>query len=424
MWRTGKAVGAVCAISFLASVGIPALAAASDKGRFTPGEVVVRLAGEELPIELRLPDGVGVLEAAAALRSNRGVAYAVPNYFVTPAGWVPNDPGLAGQAGGWRELQWNFRGEAGVRASRAWSNLIAAGQPGGAGATVAIVDTGVAYRDWGKFRKSPDFATSQFTAAKYDFAHDDPYPLDKAAHGTPVAGVVAERTNNSRYLTGLAYGAKLMPIRSIDGEGGEASDVAKGIRYAADRGADVINLSLQLDAGVEAEDIPEVTEAIDHAHGRGVVLVAAAGNQATGQVAYPGRAEHVIAVGAVSIDSCLTSYSNWGVGLDLVAPGGGPNAAAALDGNCSGKPNKGTKIYQVTFDPPRYGYLGIGGNIGTSMSSPHVAAAAAMVIASGVLGPNPTPEAVEQRLESTARNLGTGLLYGAGLLDVAAATTP
>lgn len=414
----------ICAVALIACAAIPAIASASKKGEFAPGEVVVRLAGQELPIELRLPDGVGVLDAAAALRSNPGVAYAVPNYIATPAGWVPNDPGKAGYAGGWRELQWHFRGEAGVRASKAWENLIAAGRPGAAGTTVAIVDTGVAYRDWGKFRKSPDFSTSQFTSAKYDFANDDPYPLDKAAHGTPIAGVVAERTNNSKYLTGLAYGAKLMPIRSVDGEGGEASDVAKGIRYAADHGADVINLSVQLDTGVEAEDIPEVTEAINHAHQLGVVIVAAAGNSRTGQVAYPGRAQHVIAVGAVSVDRCLTEYSNWGLGLDLVAPGGGKNASAAVDSNCSGKPNKGTKIYQVTFEPPHYGALGIGGRMGTSMASPHVAAAAALVIASGVLGPNPTPEAVEQRLKNTAQGLGNGLLYGAGLLDAAAATTP
>jgi serine protease len=135
----------------------------------------------------------------------------------------------------------------------------------------------------------------------------------------------------------------------------------------------------------------------------------------------------VISVGATTEHGCLAAYSNDGTGLTLVAPGGGPDADLVGDPNC--RPEEpGRDIYQVTFtgsSPRRFGIPS--GYEGTSMATPHVSAAAALVIASGVLGRHPTPAQVTARLRATARKLGGGgdeRLYGAGLLDAAAATAP
>jgi serine protease len=153
--------------------------------------------------------------------------------------------------------------------------------------------------------------------------------------------------------------------------------------------------------------------------------VAAAGNAATTTLAYPARARTVISVGATTDHLCLAEYSNDGPGLDLVAPGGGPDMIGGDDASCSDLSGGGRDIYQMTFagSPRRFGLPG--GYRGTSMATPHVAATAALVIASGVLGPHPSPRAVEARLKATARDLGppgVDSMYGAGLVDAAAAT--
>jgi serine protease len=200
------------------------------------------------------------------------------------------------------------------------------------------------------------------------------------------------------------------------------------VRYAVNHGARVINLSLEFSSNVTASDIPELIEALRYARRRGVLVVAAAGNEAHTAIAYPARAPNVIAVGATTEHGCLADYSNDGSGLTLTAPGGGADASLPGDPNCHPELPAGRGIYQVTFDgssPRRFGLPA--GYEGTSMAAPHVAAAAALVIASGVLGPHPTPAQIIVRLRATARKLGGGgdeRLYGAGLLDAAAATAP
>ena len=164
-----------------------------------------------------------------------------------PRSGFPNDPGTAHVAQGWQKMQWNFLPGAGVNAPEAWANLFADHRPGGQGVVVAIVDTGIAYRDWRQFRKSPDFTGTRFVDP-YDFVANNRYPLDREGHGTFVAGTVAEATNNGFGLTGLAYGASIMPVRVLDENGwGDAATISKGIRYAATHGAQVINLSLEFD---------------------------------------------------------------------------------------------------------------------------------------------------------------------------------
>jgi serine protease len=409
----------------------------------TAAKAVVREMGVRAPATpapspseqvLRLRRGVSVGKALSKLRHQAGVAYAVPNYVAHQAGlWYPNDPGRAHVPRGWTRVQWNFLPGAGVNAPEAWANLIADHRPGGRGVTIAVLDTGVAYRDWHQFTKSPDFTSTRFVKP-YDFVAKDRFPLDREGHGTFVAGTIAESTNNGVDLTGLAYGASIMPVRILDADGtGDAATISRGIRYAATHGAQVINLSLEFSLDVTSSDIPEILSAIHFAHSRGVVVVAAAGNEGVQQLAYPARAPKVISVGATTRDRCLATYSNYsnfslpGARLDLVAPGGGDDTSMLNDPGCH--PTRTLPdITQLTFfdpsNPGRFGYPS--GWFGTSMSAPHVAAAAALVIASGVVGRHPTPDAVLARLDATAQPLGgskPNQYYGCGLLDVGAATT-
>jgi serine protease len=389
---------------------------------------------------LHLPAGADMAAAIARLRGTPGVVYAVPNFLAHAAGsssqgWIPNDPGRSGRPEGWEKLQWNFLSAAGVNAPMAWKHLIADKRPGGRGVVVAVVDTGVAYRRWKQrladgywehFRRSPDFNHTKFVDP-YDFVAHNAYPLDREGHGTFVAGTVAESTNNGRAVTGLAYGATIMPVRVLNSQGnGDAATISRGIRYAVNHGAQVINLSLEFDPGVTSAQIPDILSALRYAHHHGVVVVAAAGNDSEKQVAYPARAPDVISVGATTEDRCLAEYSNDGPGMDLVAPGGGDDASGSSDPDCHPFKNL-PDIFQMTFpNPGNPRHFGLpGGWEGTSMSSPEVAAAAALVIASGVLGRHPSPSQVLTRLEDTAQPLGgsqPNATYGYGLVDAGAAT--
>ena len=184
------------------------------------------------------------------------------------------DHRAAGPPGGWVSKQWNFlpwEGPAtpllpispgGIDAIGAWENLEAAGRPGAEGVTVAVLDTGIAYRaKRHRFRRSPDFTADQFVEG-YDFVDNDKLPLDENGHGTHVAGTIAEKTNNGIGLTGLAYRAKLMPVRVLDAYGrGRADEIAKGIRFAVAHGADVINMSFNFGCG---SDVPERRRSAAH----------------------------------------------------------------------------------------------------------------------------------------------------------------
>jgi len=438
---------AICAAAIL--IASPArLAIADAPAAYAQGEVVVGYAparsaaasrrasvaqaGEGVEPSsrvVRLPPGESVGAALARLRKQRGVAWAVPDYRAHAAGeWIPDDEGAGHQPGDWQELQWNFVGPFGVGAPEAWANVAADGRPGGEGVTIAVLDTGVAYANRGRFRRSPDF--SRYTFVKgYDFVARNPYPNDRNGHGTFVAATIAEETDNHYGLTGLAFGAHIMPVRVLDSEGeGEASTIAEGVVFAVKHHAQIINLSLEFSPGVTASDIPELIRALNYAHRHNVLVVAAAGNEGHAAIAYPARAPNVVSVGATTEHGCLADYSNDGSGLTLVAPGGGADADLPGDPNCRPELPSGKDVYQVTFTGRSFTKFGMpSGYEGTSMATPHVAATAALIIASGVLGRHPTPAQIVARLRATARKLGGGgdeRLYGAGLVDAAAATAP
>jgi serine protease len=433
-------------------------AASAEAGAFKPGEVVVRYArgADQAAVEraagvggaevvaprtrlLRIRDGDSVAATVRELQARPDVATAAPNATARISGFIPNDPGNSEVRGGWQRLQWNFLAGVGVNAPDAWEHLINAGQPGGRGVTVAVLDTGVAYSSRHRFRKSTDFRNADFVAG-HDFVDGDRFPHDLNGHGTHVASTIGESTDNGRGVTGLAYGAQIMPVRVLNKDGaGQSSDITAGIRFAVRRGADIINLSFEFDdtrRQYTEEEIPDVLAALRFAHRRGVVVVGAAGNFGRAAISYPARASTVIAVGATTEHACLADYSNVGDGVDLVAPGGGMNSKH--DPGCPRRVRRGRDIFQLTYPwaalygAPRtagsYRHFALpSGFSGTSMAAPHVSATAALLIASGLLGADPKPEAVEARLEATAIDAGVPGAddrYGAGRLDAAAATDP
>jgi serine protease len=451
---------AAALVAAVAAFALPGAAAAASRvahaatvgpgsARYRAGEVVVRFAraagpktraaaaraaGVGAPAAfapdsrvLRVRDGRGVPAAVRALRAQTGVVTARPNYVARPSAFIPADPGRGSRPGGWERLQWNFLPAAGVDAPDAWQHLIDAGRPGGSGVVVAVLDTGIAYATRGRYRRSPDFTRGLFVKG-HDFVDGDPWPNDENGHGTHVAGTIAETTGNQVGVTGLAYGVRLMPVRVLDRVGmGDSATIAEGIRWAAGHGAQVINLSFEFGWKVTRSDIPDVVSALAYARRMGVLVVGAAGNSGLPAVAYPARSSLVLSVGATTEHRCQADYSDGGSELDLVAPGGGPDADLPGDRNCHWHGPRGAGIYQMTFDGSVRSFGLPGGYTGTSMAAPHVTAAAALVIASGILGPHPTPDAIARRLESTATDLGApgrDPHYGYGLLNAARATDP
>ena len=357
---------------------------------------------------MKIRDGQSVAATLEELRARPEVATAAPNPIARLSAFVPQDPGTAGVPGGWQQLQWNFVGPTSVNAPDAWQRLIDVRRPGGQGVVVAVLDTGVAYSNNGRCpgraaqasraraakvtcRRSPDFRDGDFVRG-HDFVDDDSRPNDENGHGTHVASTIGEGTGDNVGVTGLAYGARIMPVRVLDGLGeGDSVGISAGIRYAARRGADVINLSFEFGTQVRRSEIPDILSALRYARRKGAVVVGASGNGAAHSVAYPARATDVLSVGATTQHGCVAEYSNNGANLDLVAPGGGEDAAVAGDPNCRPAEPAGGNIFQMTFDgsPRRFGLPSE--YMGTSMAAPHVSAAAALVIASGIIGPNPSP---------------------------------
>ena len=297
--------------------------------------------------------------------------YIEPNYEYQMLE-VPNDPEY--------RKQWNFRN---INVEPAWD------QTKGAGITIAVIDTGVS--------QVRDLKLTKFVAG-YDFVNDREKTEDDNGHGTHVAGIIAQSTNNGYGVAGIAHLANIMPLKVLSADGGgTVADIAEAIKFAADRGADVINLSL---GGGGASQLLE--QAIAYAYNKGVIIVAAAGNENLNGASYPARYPKVIGVTATDLEDAKAPYGNYGAGVDLAAPGG-------TDTN---------KILQNTIDPSTGESVFVGFQ-GTSMAAPHVAGVAALIKASGI----EKPAEILNILKTSARKEKEDPLnyFGAGHLDAGAA---
>jgi serine protease len=349
-----------------------------------------------------LDPGIEVKDAVATFRRMPLVAAAEPNHIVR-AQFVPNDRRYY--------LQWHFRL---IGAERMWDI-----QQGDPSVVVAVVDSGIAFEDYGPFHKSPDWEGTVFVEGKNIFdgtAHAN----DDAGHGTHVAGTIAEATNNQIGTAGLAFHTALMPVKVLNAAGeGDEFGLAEGIDFAAaNKNVKVINLSLGFDLGVTEADLKALKSSIDNAVSAGITVVAAAGNDGAGEVQFPAAFANVISVGAVDARKELTSYSNYGSALSVVAPGGD----CLRDDNHDGEADC---VWQVTFDDVAaqhgdYSQFFVIGYEGTSQATPHVSALAALLVRQGIT----TPAGVRAAIESTALDLGaTGRddRYGHGLIQPVAA---
>ena len=298
------------------------------------------------------------------------VEYIEPNYIYQTLE-VPNDPDY--------NQQWNFRS---INVEQAWD------ETKGEGITVAVIDTGVT--------KVPDLAETQFVEG-YDFVNNRTLADDDVGHGTHVAGTIAQSTNNNYGVAGIAYKAKIMPLKVIGMQGGTVADIAEAIKFAADHDADVINMSLG-----GGGDSLLLQDAINYAYDKGVVLIGAAGNANQNASVYPARYPKVISVSATDAIGNKAPYSNFGAGVDISAPGGSETG----------------KIIQetITGENKETAFIGFQG---TSMAAPHVAGVAALIKASGIT----EPDEVKQILIQSARKIEKDPLnhYGAGQLDAAQA---
>ncbi len=410
---------------------------------YVEGEVLVQFRGEATPQAVEVPAGADEEQVAAVLENRPGIESASANYIARVSGWLPNDsgrnPSKTRPRAGWQKRQWNMlpcyslcypgaasitrESRGGANVIRAWQHLRKAGRPGARGVRVAVLDSGVAYRNKGRgFRKNPDFRRKTFLPG-YDFVEGDRLPLDLNGHGTHVAATIAQATNNRSGLTGIAFRSRVIPVRVMDANGfGDTLNIVKGIRWATNRGARVINMSFNFACG---ESIPALDDAIQFAHRKGVVLIGSGGNiGAQDCPSAPATSPGVISVGGNTESGCVGSYSFKSAEIDLAAPGGG----APREGCPFSSSNR--SIYQVAMvsrDPRLFGIEGIW--MGTSMSAAHVSAGAATVLASDVLTGKRGPRQVRERLLSTARlpdfaedQPASG--FGAGIMDLGRATNP
>jgi serine protease len=375
--------------------------------------------------------------AARALASRPDVEYAQPAYRVH-AQFRPNDPLYS--------RQWNLPD---IDMERAWDIQPSAGSS----ITVAVLDSGIAYTNTTRsyrarafrvnadgdvivggtggtlypalgdltlsFVAAPDLGPSSRFVAPHDFIWDTDVPVDLDGHGTHVSGTIGQTTNNNAGVAGVAFDVKLMPVKVIDGEWddifgspfvGTDELVARGIRYAVDNGARVINMSIGR-SGTPGS-APVVEDAVSYAVGKGAFVAIVGGNgfeegnepEVLAEIAT--RVQGAVSVAALDRSRNRAFYSTTGAYLELAAPGGAFRGFGAEGG-----------ILQQTLDldlvetftsppsrflPPRFDAVAYFYLTGTSMATPHVAGVAAMLMQQGIT----SPAAIEAALEKFATDLG------------------
>ena len=271
-----------------------------------------------------------------------------------------------------------------IRAPQAWDETL------GRRTDIAVVDTGIDPRH-------PDLESKVVKQRNFVGPTETASARDDNGHGTSVAGVAAAITDNNEGVAGSCPGCRLLVAKSLDAtNSGTLEDVVEGITWAADNGAEVINLSL----GAVGADAPALEDAVDYAAGKGVVLVAAAGNEGTNQPSYPAAYGSVISVAATERNDRRVDFSNYGKTIDVAAPG--------VD-------IQTTDIRGVEgFDRGNYTTIE-----GTSFSSPFTAGVAGLLASQGR-----SRTEIRTRIERTAKDLGRAgedNAYGHGLVNAARA---
>ncbi len=338
----------------------------------TIDQVVTKNKGKKLGTDAKLGftkvrtvKGVPLNEQIAAYKKDPNVLYAEPDYVVNTL-YTPNDPSYWSQ---WHLPKMNL--------PATWDKTV-----GSSSIIIAVVDTGV----------DSDHAdlTGKF-AAGYNTITNNTNWNDDQGHGTHVAGIAAGATDNGIGTAGVCMSCRIMPIKAMSSNGsGYTSDIAEGVRWAADNGAKIINLSL----GSTNYSLTMI-DAINYAYNKGALIVAAAGNDNSGAAYYPAAYNNVLAVAATDSNNNRASFSNYGAHVDVSAPG--------------------VSILATTFDGG-YGY-----KQGTSMATPNVAGVAGLIFS---YNPTMTPAQVEQLLKNTASDLGSpgkDDYYGFGLVNALAA---
>ncbi|HXD16044.1 MAG TPA: S8 family serine peptidase [Vicinamibacterales bacterium] len=380
--------------------------------------------------------------AAATLAEQPDVEYAQARYRMHPM-FKPNDPLYT--------EQWNFPA---IDMERAWDL-----NPGATPSiVVAVIDSGVAYRNlvlrrnipsWRgsaggafftfpalgvvdiPFAAAPDLGPPDRFVSPRDFIWNDTEPVDMDGHGTHVTGTIGQLTNNSVGVAGMAFNVRIMPVKVIDslwddilGSPFQGTDdvVARGVRYAVDSGAKVLNMSI----GRSGPPSPLLQEALTYATQHGAFVSIAAGNDfeqgnpTEWPAAYANSIQGVVAVGAIGRDRLRAYYSTTGSYLELAAPGGNQRSGGSAGG-----------IFQQTYDlnfvetyalgptrytAPRFDVFAYLPFQGTSMAAPHVSGLAALLMQQGIT----SPAAVEAAMEKFATDLGPAGRddqYGFGLIN-------
>jgi serine protease len=440
-----------------------AVRAASDTG-----EIAARPQYADFDV-VRIDPSEDAEAAAAVLRQRPEVQYAQVAHRVH-ALFVPNDPLYLTQ-------QWNLPL---INIEKAWDI-----QPqAGSAITVAVIDTGMAYQNMTLTATLPAFRDENGTlypalgkvvipysaapqlvspsgasriVAPHDFVNETSTPLDFEGHGTHVSGTIGQLTNDGIGTAGVAFNVKLMPVKvlasawdllfagltNISNVGGSDDDVARGIRYAADNGAKILNMSLGSSGPPDcatkpnqSDCSPVIEAAMRYAVGKGCFIAVAGGNEFEDTVAPYGtnptsviaeiasRIPGAVSVAAVDRAKAHAYYSSSGSYIELSAPGGSERGFGS-----SGFVRQQTFDFTFTdtfllppaqFVAPRFDAFGFIGYIGTSMATPHVAGVAAMLMQQGVTD----PAVIEEILEKTAVDLGTpgrDNTFGFGLVDARAA---
>ena len=391
---------------------------------------------------LKIDDQADPEAVAEALNKRPEVEYAQAAYRME-LHWTPNDP-MYGQ-------QWNFPA---IDMERAWDINRGASSE----VIVAVLDSGIAFRDVVlryntrpinvigpngtiqvinhgiidvPYAAAPDLAGPDRFVAPFDFTWNDAMPVDTLGHGTHVAGTIGQLTNNGVGGAGMAFNVKLMPVKVAAGgnwdfvfgaPGANFTDdqTARAIRYAADNGAKVLNMSF----GRRGAPAPVVEDAVRYAVSKGAFCVISAGNGGSNFISpspleviadIASRVDGAVAVAAVGRNLERAPYSSRGSWIEIAAPGGDTTIGSGLSGGILQQTLDGA-FFASPFVRPRFDVIIYQFSQGTSMAAPHVSGFAALLIQQGIT----KPAAIEAAMKRWATDRGPAGRdddFGAGVIN-------